>query len=239
MIFFVHNEQNITQLTKNFRNYTLEKKFKKIKKMIAKREFSASFVIMILVIAAALGGGINFVLSQGYLNSVQASNLSGVETILFLGYDATDNDSIIYHDGVISNSKSYWHGNKFPDGINRGERIGVYVQNNSAEKITLKQVKLGKIIYSYQEMRPKYQMTPYSMDTPLNQKEYAMVKNGNQNAPADTIEGKIPELKPGQKATIVLELDQSIKIARDIHFEITTDKGGVFVHTILSGQESM
>jgi hypothetical protein len=83
----------------------LSNQIKKIKRMIAKREFSPGLVIMALVAVAALGGGVNFILSQGYLNSVQASNLSGVETILFLGYDATDNDSIIYHDGVISNSQ--------------------------------------------------------------------------------------------------------------------------------------
>jgi hypothetical protein len=80
-------------------------------------------------------------------------------------------------------------------------------------------------------------MTPYSMDTPLNQKEYTIVINGNQNAPADTIKGKIPELEPGQKATIVLELDQNIKIDRDVPFEIITKKGAVFVYTIISGQE--
>lgn len=205
--------------------------------MIAKREFSSGFVLMVLVTIAALGGGINFALSQGHLNSVQASNLSGEETILFLGYDATDNDSIVYHDGIKSYSTSYWHGNKSPDGINIGERIGVYVHNSSTEKITLKEVKLNKIIYSYQEMSPTNQMTPYSVNTPLNQKQYTIVINGNQNSPADTLEGKTPELKPGQKATLVLELDQSIKIDRDMQFKITTAKGGVFVYGVTSGHE--
>jgi hypothetical protein len=205
--------------------------------MIARREFSPGLVIMMLVAVAALGGGVNFILSQGYLNSVQASNLSGVETILFLGYDASDNDSIIYHDGLVSNSQAYWHGNKSQDGIKTGERIGVYVQNNSVENIVFKEVRLGKSVYSFQDMKPYYHMTPYSMDTPLNQKEYTIVINGNQNAPADTIKGKIPELEPGQKATIVLELDQNIKIDRDVPFEIITKKGAVFVYTIISGQE--
>lgn len=205
--------------------------------MIEKREFSSGLVITALVITAALGGGINFILSQGYLDSVHASNLSGTETILFLGYDATDNDSIIYHDGIISNSQSYWHGDKSQNGLNVGERIGIHVQNNSEKNIVLKEVSLGKIIYSFQDMAPNYRMTPYSIDTPLNQKEYTIVTNGNQKAPANTIEGKIPELKPGKKATIVLELDKSIKIDRDMHFEIITKNGGVFVYTIISGQE--
>ena len=47
--------------------------------MIANREFSPGFVIVMLVIVAALGGGINFALTQGYMNSVQASGLSGIE----------------------------------------------------------------------------------------------------------------------------------------------------------------
>lgn len=205
--------------------------------MIAKREVSSGLVILAVVTIAALGGGINFLLSLGYLDSVQASNLSQAETILFLGYDATDNDSIIYHDGKISNSKSYWHGDKTPNGINAGERIGIYVQNSSEESIILKEVILSDIVYSFQHMGPNYQMTPYSLDSPLDYKEYTIVTNGNHNAPADTIEGRVPELAPGKKATIVLELDQSIKINRDMHFEIITEKGGVFVFTVISGHE--
>ena len=185
-----------------------------------------------------MGGGINFALSQGYLNSAQASYLSGVETILFLGYDSTDNDYIVYHDGMISNSQPYWHGNKSPDGIKSGERIGIYVQNNSIEKITFREVRLGDVYYSFQDMRPHYQMTPYSLDDPLNKREYTIVVNGNKDAPADTIEERIPVLNPGQKATIILELDQSIKQDRDMHLEITTKKGNVFVYTIISGQQN-
>ncbi len=204
--------------------------------MIAKREFSPGFVIAMLVIVAALGGGINFALTQGYLNSVQASNLSGTETILFLGYDATDSDTLVYHDGYLSNSQAFWHGNRSPDGINHGERIGVYVQNNSAKKITFSEISLAGIVYSFQDMGPNYKMTPYSMDAPLNNKEYTIVINGNLNSPADTIVGKIPELKPGQKATIILELEQTINKNRDMHFKIITQEGGVFVYTVVSGQ---
>jgi len=206
--------------------------------MIANREFSPGFVIVVLVIVAALGGGINFALTQGYLNSVQASNLSGIETILFLGYDATDSDVLVYHDDYLSNTQPYWHGNRSPDGINHGERIGVYVQNNSAKKITFSEISLAGIVYSFQDMGPKYQMTPYSMDAPLNNKEYTIVINGNLNAPADTIVGKIPELKPGQTATIILELEQTINKNRDMHFQIITEEGGIFVYTVVSGQRS-
>ncbi len=206
--------------------------------MIEKREFSPGFVIAVLVIVAALGGGINFMLTQGYLNSVQASGLSGIETILFLGYDATDSDTLVYHDDYLSNSQPYWHGNRSPDGINHGERIGVYVQNNSVKKITFSKISLAGIVYSFQDMGPNYKMTPYSMDAPLNNKEYTIVINGNLNSPADTIVGKIPELKPGQKATIILELEQTINKNRDMHFKIITEEGAIFVYTVVSGQRS-
>jgi len=206
--------------------------------MIAKREFSPGFVIVVLVIVAALGGGINFALTHGYMNSVQASDLSGIETILFLGYDATDSDTLVYHDDYFSNSQPYWHGNRSPDGINHGERIGVYVQNNSVKKITFSEISLAGIVYSFQDMGPKYQMTPYSMDAPLNNKEYTIVINGNLNAPADTIVGKIPELKPGQTATIILELEQTINKNRDMHFKIITEEEGIFAYTVVSGQRS-
>ncbi len=205
--------------------------------MIRTREFSPGFVIVMLVIVASLGGGINFALTQGYLNSVQASNLSGIETILFLGYDATDGDTIVYHDGLISNSQAFWHGNKSADGIKHGERIGVYVQNNSAKKVIFSEIRLGDTSYTFQDMGPNNQMTPYSMDAPLNNKEYTIVTNGNHNAPADTIVGGVPELKPGQKVTIILELEQNINKDRDMHFQIITEKGGIFVYTIISGQQ--
>ena len=206
--------------------------------MIANRKFSPGIVIAMLVVVSALVGGINVTLTQGYLNSAQASNLSGIETILFLGYDATDDDSIIYHDGFISNPQSYWHGNKSSDGINRGERIGVYVQNSSVEKITFKYILLDGIYYSYQHMGPNFQMTPYSMESPLNNGEYTIVTNGNHNAPANTIVEGSPELIPGQKATIILELEQTINTDRDMQLQIITNKGGVFVYGISPGQRS-
>jgi len=86
-------------------------------------------------------------------------------------------------------------------------------------------------------MGPNNQMTPYSMDAPLNNKEYTIVTNGNHNAPGDTIVGGVPELKPGQKVTIILELEQNINKDRDMHFQIITEKGGIFVYTIISGQQ--
>jgi hypothetical protein len=81
-------------------------------------------------------------------------------------------------------------------------------------------------------------MTPYSMDAPLNNGEFTIVTNGNHNAPANTIVEGSPELIPGQKATIILELEQTINTDRDVDFQITTNKGGVFVYTISPGQRS-
>ena len=204
--------------------------------MIARREFSQAFVIVIFVIVAGLGGGINFVLSQGYLSSVQASDLWGVETLLFLGYDATDNDFMIYHDGILSNPQSYWHGNKSQDGVNYGERIGVYVQNQGISTIIFKKIQLGNNVYSFQQMGPTFTMTPYSMDSPLDKGEYTIVATGNPSGPANIINGKIPVLYSGQIATIVFELEQNFNLNRDMPLQITTEAGGKYVYTIISGQ---
>jgi flagellin-like protein len=217
-------------------NNTLNPSIKKIKLINSKKAVAPVIATLLLVAVAVVGGGINFTLSQQFFNSAQASGLSGIEYILFLGYDATDGDSLTYHDGLVSNPIDDWHGNQMVDGLKQGERIAIFVQNHSVHKVSFQELRLAGSVYDYQPMSPSYKMTSY-LDNTLESGEYTIVKNGNTNAPADTISDPSPTIQPGQTVTIILELDKNIKIDRDMQFRIITTNGGAFVYTVLSGQQ--
>lgn len=208
--------------------------FDKIK---SKRAVAPIIATLLLVAVAVVGGSINFALSQQYFNSAQASGLYGIESLVFLGYDASDTDQLTYHDGINSNPVANWHGNSISDGLNRGERVAIYLQNNSVEKITLAQIRLAGNIYSYQNLGSDNKMTPYTSSI-LLEGGYTIVKNGNSNSPADVISEKSPTIQPGQHATIVIELDENYQVGRDLQFKIITTKNNAFVYTIVSGQNS-
>ena len=216
-------------------NNTLNLSIKKIRLIKSKKAVAPVIATLLLVAVAVVGGGINFALSQQFFNSAQASGLYGIEYILFLGYDATDADSLTYHDGLVSNPIDDWHGNQMIDGLKQGERIAIFVQNNSVHKVSFQELRLAGSVYDYQRMSPNYKMTSH-LDNTLEGGEYTIVKNGNANAPADTISDPSPIIQPGQTVTIILELDKNIQIDRDMQFRLTTTNGGAFVYTVLSGQ---
>jgi len=209
------------------------KKFILIKK---KKAVSPVIATILLVTIAVVGAGLNFTMAQQYFNSAQASSFSGIESVLFLGYDATDSDSLRYHDGILSNPVANWHGNQQPDGLRQGERIGIFVQNHSIKSVTFSEIRIAGNVYVFQNMGPSNIMTPYSSNL-LERGEYTIVINGNQNAPADTISGSSPKLHPGQTATIVLEMDNNVQTARDMQVKLTTSEGGTWVYTVVAGQE--
>jgi len=208
-----------------------------LKKINSKKAIAPVISTLLLIAIAVVGASLIFSFSQQFSNSAQATGLLEIESILFLGYDATDSDSLKYHDDIISNPVDNWHGNQTSDGLKKGERIAIYVQNNSVEEVSFREVRLSGSEYMFTEMSPNYKMTSFS-DSLLKNKEYTIVINGNQNAPADTIVDKFPTLQPGQHATIILELDNNTSIGRDMQFRLTTTQGGVFVYTVEVGQSS-
>ncbi len=207
----------------------------KFKRINSRKAVSPIIATLLLVAVAVVGGGLNFTIAQNYFNSAQASGLAGIETILYIGYDATDSDSLRYHDGILSNPVPNWHGNQIIDGLKKDERIAIFVQNHSVHKVSLEEVRVAGSVYTYQNMGPSNKMTPYSSSL-LESGEYAIVKNGNNNASADTIKERSPVLQPGQTVSIVLEIDKDIKIDRDMQVRLTTSNGSIFVYTVLAGQ---
>ncbi len=203
----------------------------------SKKAVAPVIATLLLVAVAVVGGTMNFVFTQQYFNSAQASGLSGIESMLFVGYDATDKDSLIYHDGIISNPVANWHGDQISDGLDKGERIAIYIQNNGVKRMTLQEVRIAGSVYEFQDMGPANKMTAYSANV-LESGEYTIVKNGNKNAPADTISGNIPILQSGQHVTMVFELDKNFNNGRDMQIRLTTGNGGIWVYTAMVGQQN-
>jgi len=56
--------------------------------------------------------------------------------------------------------------------------------------------------------------------------------------PATMLATTSAEIQPGQQATIIIQLDDNVKVGRDTQFKLTTANGAVFVGTIIAGQQS-
>ena len=71
---------------------------------------------------------------------------------------------------------------------------------------------------------------------------YMVIMNSNGIAGAETAATVLgtssAEIQPGQQTTIILELDDNVKVGRDAQFKLSTTNGAVFVGTIIAGQQS-
>jgi flagellin-like protein len=206
--------------------------------MTSRRAVAPVIATLLLVAIAVVGGSIIFVFSQGFFSSAQISGSPQIESIKILGYDATDGDSMIYHDGVVMTNAT-----SGPDdslGLKAGEYIGVYVKNDSVNKVTFSEIRLAGDVYEYQDAAAA-ELANYDDDALIDNGEYTIVVVGFDSVTNEeglTISASAAELQPGEQATIVMELDKDIKSGRDLQFKLTTASGSVFVGTINSGQQS-
>ena len=46
------------------------------------------------------------------------------------------------------------------------------------------------------------------------------------------------EIQPGEQVTVILQLDDNVKVGRDAQFKIATANGAVFVGTVIAGQQT-
>jgi len=216
--------------------------------MTSRRAVAPVIATLLLVAIAVVGGSIIFVFSQGFFSSAQISGSPQIESIKILGYDATDGGIITYHDGVPSNTTTIG-GSAASDGLITGEYIGIYVKNDSVNKVTFSEIRLAGTVYDYTEIStgsPTPLMdavTPTcaqdTADANLDCTEYTLVVEGfDGNINGLLTETSAPELEPGQEATIVMALDKDVKTGRDMQFKLTTSAGAVFVGTVNSGQQS-
>jgi archaeal type IV pilus assembly protein PilA len=203
---------------------------------IASRRAVAPIIATLLLVAiAVVGGSIIFVFSQGFFSQAQVSGAPQIESLKIIGYDATDGTTMKIHDGTTPATLKGVSGN----GVAVGERVAVYIQNNSVGKVTLNEVRFGGTSYTFVQNSAATldvwtaPTTDGILGTPLIPSFVVLTKG-----PTTILSANGAELQPGQQATIILEAGETLKTGRDMQFKVATTNGAVFVDTVLVGQQA-
>jgi len=209
--------------------------------MTSRRAVAPIIATLLLVAIAVVGGSIVFVFSQGFFSSAQVSGAPQIESLRITGYDARDSDVLSLHDGQASGPAATFPQGLASNGLVTGERIAVYLQNNSVQKITLSEVRLAGSVYSFvpgTTAAPTLDAFNGAGLLASTTAGYMIATQSNAGAPANVLTTTAGELQPGQQATIIIQLDENVKTGRDAQFKITTTNGAVFVGTVIAGQQS-
>ena len=208
--------------------------------MASRKAVAPVIATLLLVAIAVVGGSIIFVFSQGFFSSAQISGQPQVESIEMVGYDASDVEVLTLHDGLFSDGDGTTVGPPGFDGdqddsIGAGERIAIYVQNQSAQKVTLTEVRVAGTEYFYN--------TTAGLLLPQNDDGgdggyWVVLRGDDAPGPGILSTGIVGELEAGQEATIMVDLLGGIQQGRDAQFKITTANGNIFVGTIVASQQS-
>ena len=206
--------------------------------MTSRRAVAPIIATLLLVAIAVVGGSIIFVFSQGFFSSAQVSGAPQIESLRITGYDARDSAALTLHDALDSGVAEGVSNN----GLAQGERVAIYLQNNSVQKVTLNEIRLAGTVYSFiPGTGPNPVLDAFGGAGALASSAvpgFMIATNSNGVAAATVLSTTAAELQPGQQATVIIELDENIKTGRDTQFKITTSNGAVFVGTVIAGQQS-
>jgi flagellin-like protein len=206
-------------------------------KMTSRRAVAPVIATLLLVAIAVVGGSIIFVFSQGFFSSAQISGSPNIESVKILGYDATDGDQMLFHDGFQSTGLVAYGNSTASDGLKQNEYVGVYLKNDSVNKITFSEIRVAGDIYTYEDLAGA--ALPAWDSGTLPAATYTIVATGDGiPGEGETINSSSPSMEPGQQATLVFALEKDVKSGRDLQFKLQTASGAVFVGTLNSGQQS-
>jgi len=214
--------------------------------MTSRRAVAPIIATLLLVAIAVVGGSIIFVFSQGFFSSAQVSGAPNIESLRITGYDARDSTVLTLHDGLATGPSATLPQGAASNGLATGERIAVYLQNNSVQKVTLSEVRLAGSVYSFVPGTTAASTLDAFGGAGLLASSvipgYMIATNSNGVAGAETAATVLTttagEIQPGQQATVIIQLDENVKTGRDAQFKITTTNGAVFVGTVIAGQQS-
>jgi len=179
---------------------------------------------LLLVAIAVVGGTILFAFSQGFFNQSQISGTPTIESVKIQGYDARDVTNLEAHDGltmtIISSDANV-------QGKNVGENIIVYVKNDSSGQVLFSEIRLGGTVYTYVFPGAIPAFTAGSGGT------YAVMDNSTHS-----ITDQAGLVQPGETVGIIFDLNDNFPVGRDTQFKLITTNGGVFVGTVVMGQNA-
>ena len=187
-----------------------------------RRAVAPVIATLLMVAIAVVGGTIIFVFAQGFFSQSQISGTPQIELVKVIGYDARDIANLEAQDGqqmVIASS------DPSTQGKNVGERVIVYIKNDSVNQVLFSEVRLGGTVYTYQTVDP---IPVFSVGTGGT---YGILNNATHMTTSPV--GVDPA---GKTVGIIFELDDNFPIGRDTQFKITTTNGAVFVSTVVMGQ---
>ncbi len=190
---------------------------------------------LLMVAIAVVGGTIIFVFSQGFFSSSQISGTPQIESIQFQGYDARASTLLQAHDGNNMQTVA----NDADASVEADERIAIYVTNNSVQKIVLGEISFGGFEYSYVNAATGgLGAWNTAVAGELRQTNYTVLTGTTGGTAEVLLNEGAGEIKAGQTATIILDLESDLRIGRSSQFKLTTSNGNVFVATIGVGQQS-
>jgi flagellin-like protein len=213
-------------------------------KLTSRRAVAPVIATLLLVAIAVVGGSIVFVFSQGFFSSAQISGAPQIESLKITGYDATDGPGVQLHDGLDSGVVQGATG----DGLVSGERVAVYLQNNSVQKVTMGEIRVAGTVYTFESATTTGLADPWNVvggdlwDAGILAPSYMVATSSNgilgAETPSTMLATTSAEIQPGQQATIIIQLDENVKVGRDAQFKLSTANGAVFVGTVIAGQQS-
>ncbi len=192
---------------------------------------------LLMVAIAVVGGTIIFVFSQGFFSSSQISGTPQIESEKILGFDARAVANLQSHNG---NDMFATSGNANSN-VEQGERIAVYITNDSVQKIVLGEITFGGNAFGYVNVAAGGMgLFDTVIATELRNTNYTVLSGTTPGllGPDLLLAENAGEVRAGQTVTLVLDLDADQRIGRGSQFKLVTSNGNVFVGTISVGQQS-
>ena len=201
-------------------------------KMTSRRAVAPAIATLFLIALAVVGGSVVFAVSEESYSRSVISTSPQMDYLVITGFDARDVSVLTLHDyGKANNSAS--PGNfdgQTSNGLQKGERVAVYVQNNSISQVYVSEVRFAgtELVFV-----PGGTLTAYS--TPfMNPGEFVIATKGTTGVANLS---SLAKLQPGQEVTFLIELDHSLIIERDTSIKIVTGNGAGYLKTIYPGNQ--
>jgi len=198
--------------------------------IVSRRAVAPVIATILLVAIAVVGGGMIFAFSEDSHRYLAISNSPQIDHLEITGFDARDVSVLILHDGIKANnlaSPGDFDGQTL-NGLQKGERIAVYVQNKSISAVYFSEVRFAgsELVFV-----PGGTLSAYSTAF-MNPGEFVIATKGTTGVAKLSSSAK---LEPGQEGTFLIELVGSIPIKRDTSFKIVTTNGAGFVGSVYLG----